>query len=201
MLIIGVTGGSGAGKTTVLREAQRRGALILDCDEIYHELLETSAKLRAEIENAFPGTVKDGALDRKKLGSIVFDDPAALKKLSALTHRHVKKEVRRRLKNADAPLATIDAIGLIESGLGKLCGATICVSAPVEARVRRIMAREGIPEDYARARIRARIRAQKPDSYFIAHCTHHIFNDYPSAQDFADAAGALLDQIIKGEQT
>ena len=193
MLIIGVTGGSGAGKTTVLREAEKRGALVLDCDEIYHELLATSPALLGEIEEAFPGSVENGSLDRKKLGALVFDDPAALKKLSKLTHRHVKREVRRRLRESDAALAAIDAIGLVESGLHKLCDTTICVTAPEETRIRRIMDREDLSEDYARARI----RAQKPDSYYIKHCTHHIENDYPALQDFAAAAGALLDQIIK----
>ena len=197
MLIIGVTGGSGAGKTTVLLEAEKRGALILDCDEIYHELLATAKPMLAEIEENFPGSVENGVLDRKKLGKIVFGDPAALQRLSKLTHRYVRREVRRRLKKTDAPLAAIDAVTLVESGLHKLCSATICVTAPEEKRVRRIMAREGISEDYARARI----RAQKPDGYYQKHCTHQIINDYPSAQDFAQAAGALLDQIIKGEPT
>ena len=187
MMIIGVTGGSGAGKTTVLREAQRRGAMILDCDEIYHELLVSCPKMLAEIEESFPGSVENGALNRKKLGKQVFNDPAALKKLNAITHRYVKKEVRRQL----------DAIGLIESGLYQLCDATVCVSAPEEARIRRIMAREGLSEDYARARI----RAQKPDGFYIDRCTYHLFNDYPSVQDFAREAGVLLDQIIKGEST
>ncbi len=197
MRIIGVTGGSGAGKTTVLREAEKRGALILDCDEIYHALLESSPKLLEEIEENFPGSVENGVLARKKLGAQVFDDPAALKKLSRITHRHVKREVRRRIRQSDAPLAAIDAIGLIESGLWKLCDASICVTAPLDERVHRIMAREGISEQYARARI----GAQKPDSYYIKHCTHHIENNYPAVQDFAAAAGALLDQIIKGETT
>ena len=197
MMTIGVTGGSGAGKTTVLHEAQRRGALILDCDEIYHELLETSGKMLAEIGEAFPGSVENGVLNRKKLGKLVFNDPAALKELNAITHRYVRREVRRRLRQSDASLAVIDAIGLIESGPHKLCDATVCVSAPEEARVRRIMAREGISEEYARARI----RAQKPDSYYAGRCTHQIINDYPSVQDFARAAGVLLDQIIKGEPT
>ena len=197
MMIIGVTGGSGAGKTTVLREAQRRGAMILDCDEIYHELLVSCPKMLAEIEESFPGSVENGALNRKKLGKQVFNDPAALKKLNAITHRYVKKEVRRQLKQSNAPVAAIDAIGLIESGLYQLCDATVCVSAPEEARIRRIMAREGLSEDYARARI----RAQKPDGFYIDRCTYHLFNDYPSVQDFAREAGVLLDQIIKGEST
>ena len=197
MMIIGVTGGTGAGKTTVLLEAQRRGALILDCDEIYHGLLKTSKKMLSEIEAAFPGSVENGELDRKKLGRLVFNDPAALERLSRLTHRYVRREVRRRLKNTDAGLVAIDAVALIESGLHKLCDTTICVTAPAEARIRRIMDREGISEDYARDRI----RAQKPDSYYIGRCSHHIYNDYPSVQDFAEAAGALLDQIIKGETT
>lgn len=196
MLTVGVTGGSGAGKTTVLREAERRGALILNCDEIYHALLERSGSMLREIEPRFPGCVENGVLARKKLGKLVFDDPEALRDLEAITHRYVAREVKRRLANADAELAVIDAIGLIECGLCKLCDATVCVTAPKSRRVARIMAREGISEDYARARI----GAQKPDEYYLSHCTHHIHNDYPSAQAFARAAGELLDQI-KGEAT
>ena len=191
MLILGVTGGSGSGKTTVLRQAENRGALLLDCDEIYHELLKTNGQMLAEIEDRFPGTVEKGVLVRKKLGKLVFDDPEALLTLNEITHRYVKDEVLRRIRESDAPFAVIDAIGLLESGLDRLCDATVAVTAPMEVRVARLMTREDISEDYARARI----QAQKPDSYYETHCTHTIYNDHPTLAAFREAADRLLDRL------
>lgn len=192
MLILGITGGSGGGKTTVLREAEKRGALILNCDEIYHKLLKTSPEMLGEIEAHFPGTVENGVLDRKKLGKLVFDDPGALQNLNAITHRYVEDEVLRQIReDSRAPFAVIDAIGLLESGLDRLCDATVAVVAPMEVRIARLMAREGISADYARARI----QAQKPDSYYEARCTHTIYNDYPTRLAFRQAAGRLLDRL------
>ena len=76
--VIGITGGTGCGKTTLLKEIQKLGGLVLDCDAIYHDLLRTDAAMLRAIENRFPGVVESGALNRKKLGAIVFSDPAAL---------------------------------------------------------------------------------------------------------------------------
>ena len=73
-MIIGITGGTGCGKTTLLKVIAEKGGLILDCDAIYHQLLTTDASLLKAIENRFPGTVEDGQLQRKKLGSVVFSD-------------------------------------------------------------------------------------------------------------------------------
>jgi len=191
MLILGVTGGSGSGKTTVLRQAENRGALLLDCDEIYHELLKTNGQMLREIEAHFPGTVENGVLARKKLGKLVFDDPKALQTLNAITHRYVEAEVLRRIRESAAPFAVIDAIGLFESGLDRLCNATVAVSAPMEKRITRLMTREGISDDYARARI----QAQKPDSYYETHCTHTIYNDHPTLAAFREATDRLLDRL------
>ena len=191
MLILGITGGSGSGKTTVLRQAENRGALLLDCDEIYHELLKTNRQMLWEIEQRFPGSVENGTLDRKKLGRFVFHDAEALQDLNAITHRYVKEEVLRRIEVSDAPFAIVDAIALFESGLDKLCHATVAVTAPIEVRIARLMAREGISEDYARARI----QAQKPDSYYETHCTHTIYNDHPTLAAFREATDRLLDRL------
>ena len=67
-MILGITGGSGSGKTTLLNLIREAGGLVMDCDAIYHDLLQTSPDLLAAIGNRFPGTVEDGALNRKKLG-------------------------------------------------------------------------------------------------------------------------------------
>lgn len=171
-LIIGVTGGSGSGKSTLSRELERRGWLFLDCDAIYHDLLKTDLAMLNAIENRFPGTVNQGILDRKKLGSIVFADENALLALNAITHSAVKAEVLRRLEGCQTG-AVIDAIGLFEGGLAELCHITVAVTAPEAVRIRRLMTRDGIPENYARSRI----AAQHSDAWFRERCDYALEND------------------------
>ena len=189
-MILGITGGTGCGKTTLLKEIEARGGLVLDCDAIYHELLKTDTKMLEKIENRFPGTVEDGALNRKKLGAIVFADENALLDLNRITHGAVKQEVLRRLSQWEG-LAAIDAIGLFEGGLAELCHVTVAVCAPEETRVRRLMARDGITEEYARNRI----RAQKGEDFFRSNCSHVLVND-GSLAAFQEKCRQLLTQIL-----
>ena len=171
-MIFGITGGTGCGKTTALKAIEALGGTVLDCDAIYHELLKTDKSLLDAIENRFPGVVEKGQLQRRKLGAIVFNDAQALLDLNAITHAAIKTEVQRRL--ADAPkLAAIDAIELFDSGLAQLCDTTVAIVAPLEDRVRRLMKRDGISEEYARARI----AAQKSEDWFRSHCDHILENN------------------------
>ena len=101
-MILGITGGTGCGKTTLLNVIAEHGGLILDCDAIYHELLAADAALLTAIETRFPGTVENGVLQRKKLGAIVFSDEKALEDLNKITHGAIKAEVLRRLESSDA---------------------------------------------------------------------------------------------------
>ena len=119
-MIIGITGGTGCGKTTFLNAVEAAGGVILDCDKIYHDLLKSDPALLRAIADRFPGTVANGCLDRKKLGAIVFHDKAALLDLNRIAHSAVKQEVLRLL-TPEPPLAAIDAIGLFEGGLAELC--------------------------------------------------------------------------------
>lgn len=199
MTIIGITGPTGAGKTTALGEIQRLGGQVLDADAVYHQLLERNIALQDELEARF-GPLRDdmGRVDRKKLGAVVFRDPAALEDLNNIAHRYVGEELDRRLAQAEAegcPLAAIDAIALLESGAGERCRATVAVLAPPEDRVRRIMAREGIPEDYAWSRV----RAQKPDDYFRSHCDYTLVNDCAGPEEFAARARALFESILQDD--
>ena len=171
-MILGITGGSGSGKTTLLNLVREAGGLVLDCDAVYHNLLGTDKAMLSAIEARFPGTVEDGILQRKKLGAIVFSDPDALADLNRITHAAVKAEVQRQLA-ANSGLAAIDAIALFEGGLAELCDVTIAVTAPVEDRIRRLMARDGISEDYARSRI----AAQHDDDWFRQRCDHVLENN------------------------
>ena len=188
-LIIGITGGSGSGKTTLLNLIRERNGLVLDCDAIYHELLKTDEDLLRAIENRFPGTVADGELNRKKLGSIVFADEKALLDLNAITHAAVKDEVLRRLKEAPR-LAAIDAIGLFEGGLAEICDVTVAVTAPEDARIRRLMARDGISEEYARARI----AAQHSDDWYRQRC-RYVLENAGDLDAFATKCVAFLDTL------
>ena len=174
--VIGITGPSGAGKTTALSLLREKGAFVLDCDAVYHELLERDATLLGAIEQAFPGTVKDGALDRKTLGTVVFSDPDALETLNGITHRFVSEEIGRRLSDfatAGGTLAALDAVELIASGLGEICDLTIGVLADEELRVRRILARDGIGREAALLRV----RAQKPEEYYRQNCGAVVYNN------------------------
>ena len=171
-MIIGITGGTGCGKTALLNVVRDLGGLVLDCDAIYHELLQTDEQLLKDIETRFPGTVENGQLQRKKLGSIVFNDPAALKDLNEITHGAVKAEVIRRLA-VSPKLAAIDAIGLFEGKLASLCDVTVAVTAPEDARVARLMARDGISEEYAKKRI----AAQHTEDWFREKCDYMLVND------------------------
>ena len=190
-MILGITGGTGCGKTTLLQAIENRGGLVLDCDAVYHELLTRDTALLDAIEGRFPGVVENGELQRKKLGAIVFADENALLDLNAITHGAIKAEIVRRL--AEKPtLAAIDAIALFEGGLAELCDTTVAVCAPEESRVERLMARDGITREYARNRI----RAQKPEHWFRQMCDHTLYNDGSRAA-FEEKCRVFLDEVLK----
>ena len=176
-LVLGITGGTGCGKTTLLTEIEKLGGLVLDCDAIYHELLTRDDALLNAIERRFPGVVEDGQLNRKKLGAIVFADRQALLDLNAITHGAVKQEVLCKLESRPK-LAAIDAIALFEGGLADLCDLTVAVTAPAEVRVQRLMKRDNISEDYARSRI----AAQHDETWFREKCDWTLENNGTEVQ-------------------
>lgn len=188
-MILGITGGTGCGKTTLLNCIAERGGLILDCDAIYHDLLRTDPALLSAIEARFPGSVENGVLQRKKLGNLVFSDEKALEDLNAITHGAVKAEVLRRLSEKPR-LAAIDAIALFEGGLATLCDITVAVTAPEEARIQRLMVRDGIGRDYAKRRI----AAQKSAEWFRERCDYCLENNGTQA-DFQKTCLAFLRKL------
>lgn len=197
MEIVGVTGPSGSGKSTALRCLRDRGALVLDCDAVYHELLETNHALVAELDARFPGCMEKGRLQRKKLGERVFGNQEALLDLNRITHRSITEEVQRRLRAfalQGGTLAALDASELLESPLAERFDFTIGVLAPEETRIRRIMARDGITRDYALSRV----RAQHGEDYFRARCTVTVENNQDEAIFYATINKVLEEKLHHG---
>ena len=193
--LIGITGGSGSGKTTALQVLRERGAMILDCDEIYHELTTNCIQMREELTDRF-GDVFDGInLDRKKLGDIVFSNPDALADLNAITHKYVSNALDERLTDYalnGGRLAAIDAIGLLDIPHSKRTIANVAVTAPLNDRIRRLMRRDGISEAYARKRI----NAQKTDAYFAEHCDAVLHND-GTIKEFEHKCNVYFSEVLK----
>ena len=194
-MIIGITGGTGCGKTTALKTIESLGGMIIDCDKVYHALLLTDKNLLSTIEKRFPGTAKDGALDRKTLAAIVFSDEQALLDLNTITHGAVKDKVLEILSSCP-DLAAIDAIGLFEGGLDKLCDVTVAVTAPENVRIARLMQRDNLTGQQAAMRI----NAQKEQVYFAEKCDYVLENNGTQA-DFQKKCLAFFQNLLTIKNT
>lgn len=183
MLIIGLTGPTGAGKGTFSQIAVRAfGAEHIDTDKIARQVVEPgSAGLAALVGYFGNGILRaDGSLDRKKLAAIVFSDRRKLAALNGITHPLVKKEVEKRLADARerlCPFAVIDAPLLFESGEDKLCDVTVGILADEQTRLLRILARDGIDREAAEKRL----SAAKSNEYFRERCGYILENDSDQA--------------------
>ncbi len=191
--VIGITGGTGCGKTTALQVLEALGVHVIDCDALYHQLLETNQDMVQAIARAFPDVVTDGQLQRKVLGQQVFGDPDALNRLNQIVWPFITDSVKITLADHAPNPCAIDAIGLAESGLAALCTHTVAITAPEEVRIARLMARENISEHYARCRI----RAQKPNEAFAAVCGLTIENQDGSAADFMARCSTIFQTLLK----
>ena len=189
MKIVGVTGGSGAGKTVATKILSSFGAEILDADILAREVVMPDMPALYEIEKEWDGVVENGELDRRALAKIGFNDENELHKLNAITHKYIIDEINKRIKNSDAPIVVIDAIALFESGLFNMCDITICVIADKEKRLERIMKRDNL----TRLAEEERINAQKSDRFYIENADFTLYNDGNLA-DTEEEIG----RIIKG---
>ena len=195
-IILGLTGGTGAGKTSALNALRDLGGQVIDCDAVYHEILEGSEEFKNAINEKFPGVFsREGRLNRKKLGQEVFAKRERLDQLNAIVFRYLLPELERRVEAADG-LYAIDAINLFESGLDRLCDRTIAVTAPTELRVKRVMARDHISEQYARLRI----NAQKQDEFYRGKCDCELNNASDSPEEFRKEARLFFERLVEAVQ-
>lgn len=161
-VVIGLTGNSGCGKSTVASIMAKYGALVLDCDKIAHENMEPTGCAYSEIVDFFGKEIlnADSTINRRALGNIVFNDSEKLKALNKITHEKIAQAVKQRIAQADCKCVVVDAPLLIEAGLDEICDKVWVVTADEEVRVNRIMARDGI----SRQQVLARFSKQTPSN-------------------------------------
>ena len=193
-VVLGLTGGTGAGKTSALKAIQALGGETIDCDALYHEMLRTDQPLRAALVKEFgPETfLPDGGLNRPYLGEQVFSREERLARLNEIVYAAIVPAVRTRVESGGSALWAIDAINLLESGMARLCDRTVAVTSPMELRLRRIMARDGIDERYARMRI----SAQKSDEFYRGKCDYELSNTAETPEDFREIARDFFRRLI-----
>jgi dephospho-CoA kinase len=164
MIVVGLTGSIGMGKTTAARMLRRMGVALFDADQIVHRLLAPGGGAVVKVEAAFPGTRReDGGIDRKRLGERVFGDPQALAQLEGILHPMVAEAERRFLAQARArgeAIAVLDIPLLYESRSAARCDYVIVVSAPAMVQRQRVLRRPGMTE----ARFAAILKQQMPDA-------------------------------------
>ena len=162
MIVWGLTGGIGMGKSTATALLRRRHVPVFDADATVHALQGRGGRAVPRIAAAFPGTTRDGAVDREALRHAVLGHPAALRRLERLMHPLVRAEERRFLAAARRrrrPLAVLDIPLLMETGGERRCDAVLVVSAPVATQRARVLARPGMTPE----RLAAILKRQTPD--------------------------------------
>jgi dephospho-CoA kinase len=192
--ILGLTGGIGAGKSTVARMFAARGVPVVDADALAREVVAPGLPAHADIAAAWPEVIAaDSGIDRKRLGEIVFADPAARARLEAITHPRIQTASAERLAALAAAghrLALYEAPLLVESGRHRDFDGLIVVTASEATQVARVRARNGL----SRAQAEARIRAQLPTADKVRLASFVIDNDGDLARTEA-AVEALLHRL------
>jgi dephospho-CoA kinase len=160
--LIGLTGGIASGKSAVARLLRERGIPVVDADQLARDVVCPGSAGLAAVVARFGSEVLDvdGALDRKKLGAIVFGDDDARRDLNAITHPRVAQlaiEKLDELRASGAPVAVYEVPLLFENGLEAMMDATLLVAVPVEIQLARMKSRDGLDEAAARARIAAQM--------------------------------------------
>jgi dephospho-CoA kinase len=155
--VIGLTGPIASGKSTIAEMLRQRGAEVIDADHVYRRLLYSGSTLWKGVVERFGPTIvaPNGDIDRAALADIVFTDPEALADLDRITHPAVIADIRGRIAQTRSPLVVLEAVKLVQSGLASDIDALWFISADPETRLRRLMARSGMDEASARARIAA----------------------------------------------
>ncbi|GLZ10693.1 dephospho-CoA kinase [Actinomadura sp. NBRC 104425] len=195
MLKVGLTGGIGSGKSEVSARLAAHGAMVIDADRIAREVVEPGTPGLAAVVKEFGEQVlrPDGALDRERLGSIVFSDPDRLAALNAIVHPLVGERVAELMEAApEGAVVVYDVPLLAENGLAGMYDVVVVVDAPVETQVRRLVEHRGMTEEDARARIAA--QATREQRLALAH---RVIDNSGSLDELRAQVDTLWDELTR----
>ncbi len=169
--LVGITGGSGCGKSHLSQRLRERGIPVIDCDLVSREIMAKDTPCAKEVCEYFGDSIlENGEINRRRLGKIVFQDPEKLKKLNEITHKYILESIYNKMEKEESDVVCTDGATLIESGIS--CDIMVGILADKEVRKKRIMERDGLTKEDAELRI----SAQKEDSFYIEHCDFVIDN-------------------------
>ena len=195
MIIVGLTGSIGMGKSATAEMFVDLGVPVFDADAVVHRLQGKNGPAIPAIDNAFPGVIKNGVLDRDALGKIVFAEPEAKKRLEAIVHPMVGKVRQQFFEEAEAnaqPFVVLDVPLLFETGGNEACDKVIVVSAPAGVQRDRVLARSGM----TLAKFENILSRQTPDADKRAAADYIVETD--KGFDHARAAVARIVEELKG---
>jgi dephospho-CoA kinase len=179
LYLLGLTGNIACGKSAVVEMLRQRGATIIDADKVVHVLMEPGGTIYGPVVEAFGKTIlaepaQDGqrAIDRRKLGAIVFASPVELARLEGISHPRVRTEILRQIQAATTEVVVLDAIKLLENNLNTGCDAVWVVTCPPEIQLERLMRRN----NFSREEALLRIQAQPPQAEKVAQADVVIDN-------------------------
>ncbi len=199
MLVIGLTGGIGTGKSLVSRMLQEHGATIIDADLVGHEAYTPHTETWQVVVDTFGDVLaEDGQIDRRKLGAIVFSDPKQLEKLNAIMHPRMYKMIEERIQGHQAGGAetiVVEAAILIEAKWTPLVDEVWVTTAPENQVIDRIKGRNNMGEDAARARINSQMSSEER----VRHANVSIAND-GSMDQLRDTVDGLWDSRVSTNQ-
>lgn len=175
MKIIGITGASGSGKTTISKIIQQQcEAEVIDADKIAKDLTQGDTEYLQEIIAEFGERILDEnhKLKRQELANIIFEDKTKKEKLDNLTQKYVVEEIKRQIEKSKAQLIILDVPLLFESKLNEICNITIGIIANQQEEIKRICARDNITVEQAIARL----KNQNDNDFFIKNCDYIVEN-------------------------
>ena len=196
MIVFGITGGSGAGKSTVSEIFRELGVYVIDADKTARKVTKRGEKCFDELVSFFGDSIlnTDGSLNRKKLGGIVFSDEKKLGKLNEITHKYILSDIEKELSETDCEYAAIDGAVIIGSEIQRLCKFLVSVMADYDVRLKRILSRDNMTEEKAVLRL----QSQPEDEVYIENSKYLIYNN-SSKENLQKEVEGVFEKIRKNE--
>lgn len=165
--VFGITGATGAGKTTVSNIFRNKGVYVIDCDKIAAQVTDFNQSCLDEIRQEFGNTVFniDGSLNRPSLANIVFGNDDKLKLLNKITHKYIKEQIEKEIKEANSDIIAIDGAVIIGSPVMEMCKKLLVVTADTDIRIKRITERDNLSFESAKKRISSQMSNEEYESY------------------------------------